>query len=81
MKKRILSIFMAVLMVVSLLPVSVFAADTDNLCDHHTEHTADCGYAAAVAGSDCTHSTTTPAAISRLWKVCPAPAWRQRTAP
>ena len=42
-------------MVLGMMPVSAFAAETDNLCDHHTEHTADCGYAPAVEGSPCTH--------------------------
>ena len=55
MKKRILSMLLAIVMVVGLLPTAVFAAEGDNLCDHHTEHTADCGYAPAVEGSPCTH--------------------------
>ena len=44
MKKIILSMLLAIFMVVGLLPTAVFAAEGDNLCDHHTEHTADCGY-------------------------------------
>ena len=55
MKKRILSMMLVLCMVLGMMPVSAFAAETDNLCDHHTEHTADCGYAAAVEGSPCTH--------------------------
>ena len=46
---------LAAIMVVGMLPTAVFAAEGDNLCDHHTEHTADCGYAPAVEGSPCTH--------------------------
>ena len=55
MKKRILSMMLVLCMVLGMMPVSAFAAETDNLCDHHTEHTADCGYAPAVEGSPCTH--------------------------
>ena len=55
MTKRIISMLLAIFMVVGLLPNTAFAAEGDNLCDHHTEHTADCGYAPAVEGSPCTH--------------------------
>ena len=54
-KTKLLSIFMALCMVISMVPVNVFAAETDNLCDHHTAHTADCGYVAAVEGAECGH--------------------------
>ena len=53
MKKRIVSMLLAMVMVVGMLPTTAFAATGDNLCDHHTEHTADCGY---VEGeSECTY--------------------------
>ena len=54
--KKLFSILLCLLMLVQSVPVTVFAAAEDGLCEHHTEHTAECGYAEAVAGSDCTHS-------------------------
>ena len=53
--KKILSIALTLCMVLSYTPSTAFAVGTDNLCDHHAEHTADCGYVQAVAGADCTH--------------------------
>ena len=41
-------------MLFTMLPsfgFTAFAAESDNLCDHHAEHTAECGYVAAVEGS------------------------------
>ena len=57
-KKRLLSLLLSVVMIMTMLPstpLTAFAAADDNLCEHHTEHTADCHYAEAVAGSSCTH--------------------------
>ena len=31
-------------------------AYTDGLCEHHPEHTAECGYAEAVEGQACSHT-------------------------
>ena len=53
--KRLLSLALSIVMVLSLLPAASFAAESDGLCEHHPKHTADCGYAAAVEGKDCTH--------------------------
>ncbi len=55
MKKRILSIVTCLAMVLSMLPTAAFAAEDTGLCAHHTEHTAECHYAEAVTGADCTH--------------------------
>ena len=52
---RILSLALSAAMVLTLLPAPTFAAENDGLCEHHTEHTADCGYVAAVEGHDCGH--------------------------
>ena len=54
--KRVLSLFLALVMVLQYVPATVFAAAEDNLCAHHAEHTADCGYAEEQPGSDCTHT-------------------------
>lgn len=58
MKKRILSLVTALALCLSMLPVGVLAlepeADT-GLCPHHTEHTAECGYAAPTKGQPCAH--------------------------
>ena len=53
--KKGISALLALNMVLSSIPLPAFAATTDNLCEHHTEHTAECGYVAAVEGSPCTH--------------------------
>lgn len=50
-KKRLISLLLTFSLVLSCLPVAVFAADDTSLCEHHAEHTADCGY--AEEGSDC----------------------------
>lgn len=57
LKKRILSLLLCTSMVTGSLPAPTLATGTesDGLCDHHLAHTAECGYAAAVTGSDCTH--------------------------
>ena len=53
MRKRILSIMLTVCLLTGLVPTAAFAEDT--MCEHHTEHTADCGYKAAVEGQECAH--------------------------
>ena len=53
--KRALSILLCVMMLVQYVPTHAFAATMDNLCEHHTEHTAECGYREGSAGSACTH--------------------------
>ena len=53
--KRALSILLCVMMLVQYVPLPAFAVTTDNLCEHHTEHTAECGYVEAAEGSPCTH--------------------------
>lgn len=44
MKKRLLSVITALALCLSLLPTAALAAESDGLCEHHTEHTAECGY-------------------------------------
>ena len=53
--RKALSILLCLCMLLQNAPVVAFAATTDNLCDHHTEHTAECGYREGSAGSACTH--------------------------
>ena len=53
--KRALSILLCVMMLVQYVPLPAFAATTDNLCEHHPVHTAECGYVEAAEGSPCTH--------------------------
>ena len=51
--KKLLSIVLTLCMILSYIPAPAYAVGTD--CTHHTEHTADCGYVAAVEGVPCTH--------------------------
>ena len=50
--RRVLSLALCAAMVLTLLPLP---ARAEGICEHHPEHTADCGYQAAVAGQACSH--------------------------
>ena len=59
LKKRIAALLMAGAMVCSTLPVNVLAVENSNqnvggLCEHHAEHTEDCGYTEGSEGKPCT---------------------------
>ena len=56
--KRTLCSILAFVMVLGYVPVPTFAAETDGLCAHHTQHTEACGYSPAVEGHDCGHAHT-----------------------
>ncbi len=63
--KRLFSAIVSLCMIVSLLPTTAFAeagvqdsiviTGTSRLCEHHTEHTADCGYTEGTAEIPCSH--------------------------
>ena len=59
---RVLGIFLSAVMVFNMLPaggISVYASEEKaGFCEHHTEHTADCGYQEAQPRADCTHEHT-----------------------
>lgn len=63
-KKRLLSLLLCGVMLLSLVPLAAFAVPAGDaaletgLCPHHTVHDADCGYAQAQPGSPCTHEHT-----------------------
>ena len=54
-QKKIRAMVLCICMLMQNAPVVAFSAATENLCDHHTQHTADCGYVAAVEGVSCAH--------------------------
>ena len=63
LKKRIAALLMAGAMVCSTFPVNVLAVENSNqnvggLCQHHTEHNADCGYTEGIEGTPCAHEHT-----------------------
>ena len=63
LKKRIAALLMAGAMVCSTLPVNALAVENSNqnvvgLCEHHTEHNADCGYTEGIEGTPCNHEHT-----------------------
>lgn len=61
MKRRIISSILTLSMVLSMLPVTVWASEADpdtGLCPHHTEHTEECGYIPASEGAPCAHVHT-----------------------
>ena len=59
MKRRILSILMALVLCVGACPTWALAEESvSNSCTHHTEHTQDCGYKEAEPGCGSTHEHT-----------------------
>ena len=57
LKKRIDALLMAGAMVCSTLPVNVLAVESSDqnaggLCEHHTEHNADCGYVCEICSTE-----------------------------
>lgn len=59
MAKRWLAVVLCLCMIFPFAVTLVSAAEepayTGGLCEHHTEHTAECGYVEAVEGQLCTH--------------------------
>lgn len=63
MKKRILSLCMALFVTVSMLPARAFASPADSgtvivtagLCEHHTQHDESCGYSEGIGEIPCGH--------------------------
>ncbi len=58
--ERFTAIALAVLMVVTTVDLSTFAVSaagegSGTYCEHHTEHTPECGYTEGIEGSLCTH--------------------------
>ena len=56
--QRVICFILAFVMVLGFAPVPAIAAESDGLCEHHTEHTASCGYSPAVDGHVCGHEHT-----------------------
>ena len=68
MKKRLTSLLLAAAMVLTMTASPVFATGgdsqdsgaaigtSDGICEHHTYHTDECGYVAAVAEQPCQHT-------------------------
>ena len=58
-RKRIAAFVLAAAMVFSTLPLNVLAVEIPTvaagLCEHHPEHTADCGYTEGTEGTPCNH--------------------------
>ena len=60
-KRRLLSLLMAGAVLFSTMPVNALAVgnpDPGGPCEHHREHTAECGYTEGAEGSPCTHEHT-----------------------
>ena len=64
MKKRLFAVLASLCMVVSMVPTMAFAQDSgttigvSDLCEHHTEHTSDCGYTEGPPEQPCAHEHT-----------------------
>ena len=58
-RKRIAAFVLAAEMVFSTLPLNVLAVEpptvAGGLCEHHPEHTTDCGYTEGTEGTPCNH--------------------------
>lgn len=63
-KKRFLSLLLSGVLLLSLCPPTVFAEAAQDgraaggLCEHHPQHTAECGYAVGSEGTPCNHEHT-----------------------
>ena len=59
---RGLSLFLCAVLLAGQLGTTIYAegtaSDTEGLCEHHPEHTAECGYVEAVEGHRCEHIHT-----------------------
>ena len=55
--KKGMALALAAMLIGTTVDISAFAAEETGTvtCDHHTEHTSDCGYTEAQEGADCTH--------------------------
>ncbi|MGN1203475.1 MAG: MBG domain-containing protein, partial [Lachnospiraceae bacterium] len=56
--KRWLALLMSVCLIGTMIPITARAENGSTetgLCEHHTEHTAECGYVAPVRGHECEH--------------------------
>ena len=61
--KRLLTFLLAVTMMITVSYTPVYAQEEPlqpqtGLCEHHTVHTADCGYTEGTTGSPCSHEHT-----------------------
>lgn len=58
-KNRILSLLLCAILLCGFAPVGIASAvASEGLCEHHTEHTEDCGYSKGTEGIPCTHEHT-----------------------
>ncbi len=62
-KNRVLGVLLAAIVVFQTMPfegIAVSASESSGggLCEHHTEHTPDCGYKEAEPGTECCHEHT-----------------------
>ena len=64
-RKRSLSLLLCGALLFSLCPQTASAvsipktgAESSGLCEHHTEHNADCGYTEGIEGTPCNHEHT-----------------------
>ena len=53
--KHLMAVVLSTAIVFQLIPANGVLAQS---CEHHTEHTADCGYVEAVEGQECSHEHT-----------------------
>ncbi|MDD6057387.1 MAG: DUF6273 domain-containing protein [Clostridiales bacterium] len=56
--KRWLALLMSLCLIGTMIPVTARAENSSpdtRLCEHHTEHTEDCGYEAPASGHECEH--------------------------
>lgn len=60
MKKRVWSIIIIFALCVNMIQFGVVAAESGDMkmCQHHSEHTEDCGYVKGTEGEPCTHEHT-----------------------
>ena len=61
-KRRFLSVLLSLVLILGTIPITAMAERTESegtgLCEHHPQHTAECGYTEGSEGTPCNHEHT-----------------------
>ena len=61
-KRRFLSVLLSLVLILGTIPITALAETTESkgtgLCEHHPQHTDECGYTEGSEGTPCSHEHT-----------------------
>lgn len=61
-KRRFLSVLLSLVLILGTIPITAMAEQTESegtgLCEHHPQHTDECGYTVGSEGTPCSHEHT-----------------------